>query len=559
MQSILAMNHSQELLIHYIQWHRRRLAEALRLFRHEHSGEDGVSLAFLFARHWLMREVHRHFSYQVAKIMDTSGGPLWSSSVFMDHDEGLNDTDFIKKILNRLMDEGGIYPRAIGGGKTAQEIALVWQGLGLFATPYQEAVRHIGSLEKGVMEAIGGPTDDKRMALVDALEGSNTLKFSWEKMALIPRMACPQSCRHCMFIWRKPLKNLPDPNPLLAIINRQTANLLFTGGDLTKDLDLFYHAIATMDRVETFAILLNGQLAGTLKDADALFAQLHQALARRSPKFARAVVVVQISCDEYHQEILANRQGDLSERIPVAHCARLIIAGAGSSQCQVALVHKQNSLNFSTQLFQRGVMGRLLAELASCGWNVDGIDWHTSQYPKEHPSRPGSRHGVIREAMISLVGPGSSQTRVQFVSSCIEPQGRAELLDRSEYVHEKLVLQEWLAGRSPRMDPFDCDPMLWVNGNVTLFGAIHMWMGNYYEEGERVFARLRKDPLSQALQNFDLALIGAYRVYNPRDHDRIMQTATSPHGVLHALTREAGARLFLTQWLLDRNRADPPH
>ncbi|MBF0604871.1 MAG: hypothetical protein HQL07_14405 [Nitrospirae bacterium] len=538
----MAMTPSQDLLIHYVQWHQRRLVEALRRFRFEHSGQDEMVLAFLFARHWLVREVHPNYRTQVAAVLASSGYPAWASSVLMDRAFDVSDADWIDQIGHRLAD----------GGRTVRDIASAWQGLGLFATTTRDAVRHGGRVEKKVMEELGGPQDRRRMALVDALEERDAPVLSWEKMAFIPRMACPQSCRHCMFIWRPPLKNLPDFKPLFKTINHQTTNLLFTGGDLTKDLDLFYDAIATMDRVETFAILLNGQLARSQEEADLLFARLHHALGQRPSSFAGARVVVQISCDEYHQEILANRHGALAERIPVAHCARLIIAGAGSNQCQVALVHKQNSLNFSTQLFQKGVMGRLLAELKSRNWNVDGIQWHTSPRPKEHPSQPSSRHGVICEAMIALVGPGSSATMVHFVSSCIEPQGRAETLDRSEYVHEKLVLQEWLAGHPPRMDPFDWDPMVWRNGHVTVFGAIHLWMGNYFEEGMRVFSRLHKDPLIRALQNFDLALIGAYRAYDPERHRQIMQTAVSPHGVLHAITREAEARLFLTQWLLEQ-------
>ncbi|MBF8273057.1 MAG: hypothetical protein HW380_2162 [Magnetococcales bacterium] len=510
-------------------------------------------LSFLFACHWLHREVHPRYFSQVAEVMDRPGHAKWSSLLLMICTNPLDDASFIGHILDRLVETNA--GKAENREKIIGDLVHKWRGLGLYATTRPLAVRQIGAVEKAVMQDLGGPNDRERISRVDLLDDGDPSEPFFDKMALIPRMACPQSCRHCMFVWRPPMNNMPDAGPLLKSINRQTSNLLFTGGDLTKDLNLFYHAIATMDRVETFAILLNGLWACSQTAADHLFANLRRSLNRRPSFFSKADVLVQISFDEFHQEIIANRSGDLNERIPVAHIARILIAGAGQPHCQVALIHKQNSLNFSIQLFQKGVFGRLLAELEQQGWKMEDIHWQTSPRLKEHPSQPGVQGGVIREAKILLRGP-SVTTTVYFVSSCVDSLGRAELLDPSEYVCENLLFEDWVHGRSPPMDPFDTDPMLWRNGNVTLFGAIHVWMGNYFVEGERVFSRWRKDPLRVALGRLDRRLLVAHQAWNPQQHQRLMQTATSPHSFLHGMTRNSGARLFITQWLLE-NRDDP--
>ncbi|MBF0172705.1 MAG: hypothetical protein HQL83_04565 [Magnetococcales bacterium] len=544
---------------HYIQWHARRLVEAVRRFGLVHRDEDGGFLIFLFARHWLIREVHPHYRLQVARALDTpERDPPVSSWLLHQVEEG-DDAAWIGMLWDRFAQNSQtdttparlMPPPVVQGIKEQRvgELIRRWRQLGLFMVPYQQEVRRLGAVEREVMRDLGGADDRERIGLIDSLQVADQSIPSWAKMALIPRLACPESCRHCMFIWRPPMKHLPDPGPLLATINQRTANLLFTGGDLTGELDLFHHAIATMDQVETFAILLNGQLAHTRAAADDFFAALHRALARRPRSFARARVVVQISLDEYHQEILANRRGELRERIPVAHVARLLIAGAGWNGGTVALVHKQNSLNFSTLLFQHGVLGRLAAELELRGWNIGDVHWLTSPRSKEYPAQPGRQGGVIREAQLSLVGPATAAT-VHFISSCIDAMGRAELMDRSEYVHEPLLLESWLQGASPVMDPFDTDPMLWRNGNVTLFGAIHLWMGHFFEEGDRIFTRWHKDPLVAALARMDLRVLTAHQAWNARKHHELVQSATSPHGLMHAMTRDSAARLFLTRWLL---------
>ncbi|MDZ7803237.1 radical SAM protein [Thiohalophilus sp.] len=85
----------------------------------------------------------------------------------------------------------------------------------------------------------------------------------YSKMGLVPAMGCPQTCRHCMFTWRPPRGKNEDPDAVYHLVDKYTDSVLFTGGDLTKQLDYFYDAISVMRHVKNFALLLNGDFADT--------------------------------------------------------------------------------------------------------------------------------------------------------------------------------------------------------------------------------------------------------------------------------------------------------
>ena len=123
-------------------------------------------------------------------------------------------------------------------------------------------------------------------------------------------------------------------------------------------------------------------------------------------------------------------------------------------------------------------------------------------------------------------------------------------MDESETVKEKDLLQQVLNGEETG-EQFDTDLMFWFNGWATLFSAVHMCLGNVFEDGmETVLARQRKDPLSQAMKHFDLRLLDYYREIRD-DLDERIAGATGPHQLFHSITEEGAARLHMTRRLLD--------
>jgi hypothetical protein len=112
-------------------------------------------------------------------------------------------------------------------------------------------------------------------------------------------------------------------------------------------------------------------------------------------------------------------------------------------------------------------------------------------------------------------------------------------------------LRDVLAGKGAGGETFDKDLMFWFNGWATLFSAVHMCLGNVFEEGlETIRKRQLKDPLSNALNRFDLRLLDYYRERYD-DLDEIIERSTSPHHLFHTITEDADVRLHMTRRLIE--------
>jgi hypothetical protein len=128
------------------------------------------------------------------------------------------------------------------------------------------------------------------------------------------------------------------------------------------------------------------------------------------------------------------------------------------------------------------------------------------------------------------------------------------MMELHEAVNERDLLQQMLAGMGTGGETFDKDLMLWFNGWATLFSAVHMCLGNFYEEGLEIIRRRQlKDPLSNALNRFDLRLLDYYREQRD-DLDNIIERSTSPHHLFHTITEDSAIRLHMTRRLIEAGR-----
>ncbi len=120
-----------------------------------------------------------------------------------------------------------------------------------------------------------------------------------------------------------------------------------------------------------------------------------------------------------------------------------------------------------------------------------------------------------------------------------------------ETVNKKDLLQQMLQGKGTDGETFDKDLMFWFNGWATLFSAVHMCLGNVFEDGmELIRKRQLKDPLSNALNVFDLRLLDYYRQLRD-DLDEIIKKSTSPHHLFHSITEDGDVRLHMTRRLIE--------
>ncbi len=445
---------------------------------------------------------------------------------------------------------------AHAGDRTAAVAAMlaVWKSFGLFVQTYKLAYAGLARQERDRYGEMLGEADQERLALVDALPDprpGGEPRFA--KLGIIPAMGCPQTCRHCMFIWR-PLKPTdPQPDKIYGIVDRLTDNVLFTGGDLTRHMDAFYDGIRAMRHVTTFAILLNGDFADDPETTEAVIGRMAAAIEGRPAHWPRARVLLQISFDEFHQEVIVDKKGRLKERIPVAKIANIVeCAPRYHEQVQLALLHKQTGLNFSMDVLHKGVFARLVNELGARGHQVRVLSTAPSARLKTHPLT-GERGRILKDA--SFVLARHPQAPILMTSSTIDGYGRAELMEEGETVKERELLQQVLTQGPPPGESFDIDLMFWFNGWATLFNAVHMCLGDVYQDGvARILARQRKDPLTQALHRFDRRLLDLYAEVRP-DLERLLEKATGPHHLFHMLTEDAEVRLHMTRRLLESGAA----
>jgi hypothetical protein len=138
-------------------------------------------------------------------------------------------------------------------------------------------------------------------------------------------------------------------------------------------------------------------------------------------------------------------------------------------------------------------------------------------------------------------------------STTIDAYGRATMMELHEAVNERDLLTSLLQGTGAGGESFDKDLMLWFNGWATLFSAVHMCLGNVFEEGmETIRRRQLKDPLTKALYSFDLRLLEYYRECRD-DLDSIIESSTSPHHLFHTITEDADVRLHMTRRLMENH------
>ena len=523
------------------------------------AAELSFLLSYLYAFHWLRHNVHADYREQVLAgfqaparrwLMDLLLGESGDAFIaaYIDHWQKAERGGPVQQtqLLQLLAGQNGDVERLIN------HIQAVWKDLGLFSKDYKAAYGELARHERERYADMLGEADLERLALLDELPdpGFQGNRPRLAKTGIIPAMGCPQTCRHCMFIWR-PLKPVDaDPQLVYSTVDALTDNVLFTGGDLTRHMDAFYNGIRAMRHVTTFAILLNGDFANDKAETERVFKAMANAIQGRPVHWPSARVLLQISFDDFHQEVIVDRHGKLRERIPVAKIANIVEhAPRYSDQIQLALLHKQTSLNFSMDVLRKGAFARLVNELGSRGHQVQVMSTAPSARPKRNPLKPDKLEPVLKDA--SFVLAACPDKPILMTSSTIDGYGRAELLEDGETVKEKELLAEVLAKGPAAGERFDIDLMFWFNGWATLFNAVHICLGDLYEDGvDKILARQRKDPMSRALHVFDQRLPQLYAEVRD-DLDQLIAKATGPHHLFHMLTEDSDVRLHMTRRLIE--------
>lgn len=529
----------------------------LMLLREEANEAEALSffMSYVFAWNWLQQNVNSTYQQDVLATFG-KGAQAFLMQMLL----GSKSTaDFIVSYIHYWQDYQGapqvqqnhllqLLQRKGSVNALAAYVESVWDSLQLFEQSFSAGYKDLARQEKQRYGDMLAKQDRQRLVLVDQLADTQPLG-NFSKLGIIPAMGCPQTCRHCMFIFRPLMKNTEDPAPLYQMIDDLTTSVLFTGGDLTKHLEHFYAAIENMQNVTTFAILLNGDFADSREISRSILGKMAAAIRRRSVTWAKAKVMLQISFDEFHQEVVVGKQGDLSERIPVTKIANIVEAVPKfSDEIQLCLLHKQGHLNFSMELFEKGVFARLVNELGRRGHQVQVLSSAPSSRLKRNPLNPETPAALIKDATFVLTK--YPDVHLLLTSTTIDAYGRANMMELHEAVNERDLLKQMLAGEGTGGETFDKDLMFWFNGWATLFSAVHICLGNVFEDGMvTIRQRQLKDPLSNALHDFDLRLLEYYREQRD-DLDEIIEKSTSPHHLFHTITEDGDMRLHMTKRLI---------
>jgi len=528
---------------------------------------DADNLSFLmtyvYAWNWLQQNIHN--LYQKEVLAAFANGP---QAFLMDLILTSNTTtDFIDSYISYWQHYQGdaqlqqqqvltLLQQTPDKQSLVNSIENSWNKLHLFSKSFAIGYKDLAKKEKERYADMLAEEDRERFTLVDELPDVSELTF-FNKLGIIPAMGCPQTCRHCMFIFRPLMKNTQDPDQVFQIVNKLTTSVLFTGGDLTKHLDHFYNAISSMQHVTTFAILLNGDFADSREVTESIMQNMATAIRRRHISWPKAKVNLQISFDEFHQEVVVDRKGNLKERIPVVKIANIVEAAPKfADEIQLCLCHKQSHLNFSMDVFKKGVFARLSKELGRRGHQIQILAAGPSTRLKRNPHNPETPAQVIKDATFVL--SKYPLVPLMLTSSTIDAYGRAEMMELHESVNERDLLKQMLDGKGTGAETFDKDLMFWFNGWATLFSAVHMCLGNVFEDGIDVIRqRQAKDPLSNAMFRFDICLLDYYREKRD-DLDSIIEKSTGPHHLFHTITEDGAMRLHMTKRLIESAKTQQP-
>ncbi len=543
-----------------IEINRLTKGDMLRMLEPHTTDADKLSflMTYVYAWNWLQQNVHIDFQKEVLAAF--SNGPQAFLMSFLL--QSTSSTQFIEAYINYWKNFAGqpqlqqqqillLLQSATNVSELTQQIESLWNKLELFNKSFASGYKDIAKQEKNRYSEMLAEEDKTRLKLIDNLADVSTLSV-FNKLGVIPAMGCPQTCRHCMFIFRPLMKNTDDPTQIFELVDKLTTSVLFTGGDLSKHLEHFYHAISSMQHITTFAILLNGDFADSTDITHSILNNMASAIRRRPISWPRAKVNLQISFDEFHQEVVVDRKGNLKERIPIVKIANIVEAVPKySDEIQLCLCHKQSHLNFSMELFQRGVFARLAKELARRGHKIEILATGPSARLKRNPINPDTPAQIIKDATFVL--SSSPHVHLMLTSSTIDAYGRAEMMALHEAVNERDLLKQMLAGKGTGGETFDKDLMFWFNGWATLFSAVHICLGNVFEDGiETIRQRQAKDPLSNAMHRFDIRLLDFYRE-RKNDLDKIIEKSTGPHHLFHTITESGEMRLHMTQRLIEKD------
>jgi len=409
--------------------------------------------------------------------------------------------------------------------------------------------------------AIGAAKDLERKDLVvryaQHVDLDQTLMSSFTDFNIMLTRKCTAGCRHCQLVWRlaggrltgkereKQLERLIE----IAEKDEKFKLIGLNGGEIFDHDSTAEEALFVVRNTRLpIGIQTNTSFATSLEAADRVVGAIYQAAKDKfgtTFKDREYSVVLQISMDSFHQEIISDKDDTLRQRIPIQNIVNVLQIVAEKYPEIGILLNCMLEPNYDEQL------GELSLEVQKRGYLLAVGEEKAKKY--EIVGKEGSPENHISIMQIALVNEDKIpindhefQLRRDFVNSI----GWATLLREFEYIRNYAYMPNFISG--PAFS-FPIKGIL-VTGDGKIFADsafIDMWtIGDINEKDLTEILRLAKvDPLLNFIEHNPRLLLALTLEVEPDFIERIKDEPNLA-SALFKMLESPSRRLYLTKRLI---------
>ena len=407
------------------------------------------------------------------------------------------------------------------------------------------------------LAGMDGALERKRRRLVADFAGSvtllNKLPFRDDKKGVYaPGFKCDIACRHCLLVDRGLTRHVSREErfaklqELLDRYDREKKVIVQLDGEIIGtpgEVEILLYVLRHSTKPVSF--VTNVSWASTPQAARGLCSKL-LAEVSKNPYLATVShpIYIQLSFDDFHQEIVADEQGRLRRQVDIENIANAIqIIVEEYQQLRCALI----SLRTAGLAMLTDELG---AALDRRGYILTPLFHRLDPITGSPIAKVQMRFhdGVTREDtekeyyILKNKTTGKKVTNFSFavVKSFMFRTGWAELLEDFEYIHACARTENFLFNA----------PCTAMDGNVVISSMfLRVWsIGNIYDESlDEIIARAKSDPLVWMLAGQRRELIEFAREVEPELTEGLEAAGYSYDEMAVRIFHEPALRLYITQ------------
>jgi len=434
-------------------------------------------------------------------------------------------------------------------GYILEQVLAVWEKLGL-GFEHAAEVEKLVDKKRRLYGRIGSRADVERRRLVRALAEKDARKTKLKLMniGIIPTELCPSGCRFCLAPWKsgveerrgRPLREgefRRIAEQAVRFANERGLIITITGGEPMLELERALYIIGKAEtRVE---LTTSGYWATSTRAARRVLGKLEKAV--RGNKSRNFSFSLQLSVDFFHQEIVSQDNGRLTEAIPVKNLANIVEVVLKECSLELCLLPKYTRYEdplvyLLAELEKRGLSPRITRKFYDPNLKVSVLG--------DEVDKP-----ALLKAYLSF---DSMEKQVFILYTAVEGIGGASILE-----YEYPVFKDRTAMFLEQGESGEGFPLLGLevsdDGNVYPGAhALYSWcLGNLFETTlDEIAADLEYDPLIIALAEHPWKIRDIALEAKPGLREEL-EKASSPLVALYTILEDDALRLHITKELAE--------